>query len=46
MDHMVSHQLICGLAGTEIQEQGLSYAATNSELDLASNTKFIEARKP
>ena len=36
MDYMVSHQLVCGLADTEIQEQVLSHAATNTELDLAS----------
>ena len=45
MDHMVSHQLIRGLADIEIQEQVLSQAATNTELDLASITKFIEARE-
>jgi hypothetical protein len=45
MDHMVSHQLVRGLADTEIQEQVLSHAATNTELDLASITKFIEAKE-
>ena len=41
MDHMESHQLVRGLADTEIQEQVLSHAATNNKLDLASISKFI-----
>ena len=42
---MVSHQLVHGLADTEIQEQVLTHAATNTYLDLASITKLIEAKE-
>ena len=45
VEHMVSHQLVRGLADAEIQEQVLSHAATNTDLDLASITKFIEAKE-
>jgi hypothetical protein len=45
MDHMVAHQLVRGLGDVEIQEQVLSNAATNPDLDLASITKFIEAKE-
>ena len=45
MDNMVAHQLVRGLGDVEIQEQVLSYAATNPDLDLATITKFIEAKE-
>ena len=45
MDNMVAHQLVRGLGDVEIQEQVLSHAATNPDLDLATITKFIEARE-
>jgi hypothetical protein len=45
MDHMVAHQLMRGLGDVEIQEQVLSNAATNPDLDLASITKFMEAKE-
>ena len=45
MDHMVAHQLVRGLGDTEIQEQVLSHAATNPDLDLPSISKFIKAKE-
>ena len=45
MDHMVAHQLVRGLGDIEIQEQVLGHAATNTDLDLSSITKFIEAKE-
>lgn len=45
MDNMISHQLVRGLADTEIQEQVLSHAATTTGLNLASIMKFIEAKE-
>ena len=45
MDNIISHQLVRGLADTEIQEQVLSHAATTTGLNLASIAKFIEAKE-
>ena len=43
-DQMVSHQLVRGLADPSIQEQILSHAADNLELNLNDTLKFIEAK--
>ena len=44
-DQMVSHQLFRGLADPSIQEQILSHAADNPELNLNDTLKFIEAKE-
>ena len=44
-DQMVCHQLVRGLADPTIQEQILSYAAENPDLDLNATLKYIEAKE-
>ena len=42
---MVCHQLVRGLSDPTIQEQIMAHAADNSELDLDSTLKYIEAKE-
>ena len=44
-EKMVAHQLVRGLVDPTIQEQVLSHAASNPNLDLAAIQKFIEAKE-
>ena len=44
-EKMVAHQLVRGLEDSAIQEQVLSHAASNPDLDLAAIQKFIEAKE-
>ena len=43
-DQMVCHQLVRGLADPTKQEQTLSYAAENPEIDYTFALKYIEAK--
>ena len=44
-EKMVAHQLVRGLEECTIQEQVLSHAASNPDLDLTAIQKFIEAKE-